>query len=476
MLAQRRRRVDARERQLGAADDDAEHVVEVVRHAAREAAHRLHLLRLLQLVRELGLRLLGVLAGRDIDQHRQQAPLAVQLHQAARQLEHADLAVAAPELDGVLIDLAVLAQELHQLVALRRARVGPELHRRAPDGLFARVAVQAQRRLVDVEDRAVGDLAHDDADRAAADDRREPAVGLSKLRLGRLALGHVLGGGEDPAALRGLDDVAPVPADDGPAALAAQVELDVRAHAPGLKGVEHPRALLGADPAELDRRPADRLVAAELREATEGVVDLEVPAGREIADRHQERAVVERGDEQRLAVVQLLVRALALVDVVEHREDLVSDDDAVDLRRLDRAALARDPVLRALDLAARGDRPVDEAHPSLGHLRAVRLVGVREEPPVVHRGDVVERVAEGLDGSPVDALDGAVHRDDGHRRRDELEDGAQLQRARARGLVGRRRGHAPLELGHARQQLVVGGPGPGRVVPVHPSPALTPWS
>ena len=112
-------RLDLPHQQLGVADDGGEEVVEVVRHAAGEPAHRLHLLRLTQLLLE-GLPL-GHVA--DVDQEVQRSAGGVLHRRGVRR--DPDRAAVAPEQPHRVVGRADLAaHQLPQLVADRRQVLG----------------------------------------------------------------------------------------------------------------------------------------------------------------------------------------------------------------------------------------------------------------------------------------------------------------------------------------------------------------
>ena len=120
-----RRRVDRD--QLRAADDHLQHVVEFVRHAGREAAHRLQLAALLEL---LGQRALRGLVHADDDERR----VVLAPHRADEHGEDARLAVLRPQVERRAVERRLAGEGVLQRVAERVLLVAEQRRPDVPRG------------------------------------------------------------------------------------------------------------------------------------------------------------------------------------------------------------------------------------------------------------------------------------------------------------------------------------------------------
>ena len=185
-LAQRRRQVRLAQAQSGIAVDARQQVVELVSHAARQRADRLHLLSLTQLTLEL---VVGRHVALDADEVRQALLGVEDGRDGQRRLEQAAILAAVGQF--ALPALAVEDGAPHFLIQLGRMAAALEQVRRMAAQFVAAVTGQIDEGLVDVED-AAAQVGNHDAVAGRLQGLNEQQVELLQTVLGD-GLGHALG-------------------------------------------------------------------------------------------------------------------------------------------------------------------------------------------------------------------------------------------------------------------------------------------
>jgi len=186
--AEFRLRAELRAQQLRLAHDRGEDVVEVVHHAARQAADRLHLLRLQELVLDLvafAAHLQQASPFAEIPDDRHRVELALVLDRVGVDLGGQGRAVAAPQL-GLQVQALASPQSFPEPRPTRGVVVQVDVPDRVPQELVAAHLQHLGGRTVHVEEAAVGvDPVHA---LAGVIDRE---AGQVQRLLGALALGDV---------------------------------------------------------------------------------------------------------------------------------------------------------------------------------------------------------------------------------------------------------------------------------------------
>ena len=316
------------------AEDDGQHVVEVVRHAAGELAQRIHLLRLTELL--LKSAPLGHVVGADHDA----AGIAL-LARNRRRHRLDDLA----GMDPLVAKGAAPAVEAGAKIAVDlRARDGAErLDRRSPRQLVRLPAVKAGQSRIDLleaeavtvlhqhgvvfrrvpEERPDERLARGELGRPLGDPALERVVDPRQLLLGALRVGDVVRhadiadvlAGEAPAGLRLRLHPAPLAV----GAAEARLDLDrLRRPVDDRRGCANARQVFrmqGVAPVEGERRFVSSAEEVEI-----GLVDELAPVvGPGHPDEH--RRAVGDGAEARLAFGDRALGELALGDVADDHID-----------------------------------------------------------------------------------------------------------------------------------------------------------
>ncbi len=176
--------LEAHRQQLGAAENRGQHVVEIVRHAPREASHRLHFLGLAELLFK------GALGGDVLDDPFEAAHAVVEVDHAGRDAYDDRRAVLAlpVDVDARRADAAA-AVPLDELRAFGGRSID-RAHVERHQFLHRIVAEQRRERGIRVEDRAV-DGGPIDAVRGALDEGSIARFGSPKLLLDGLLAGDV---------------------------------------------------------------------------------------------------------------------------------------------------------------------------------------------------------------------------------------------------------------------------------------------
>ena len=151
-----------------------------------------------------------------------------------------------------------------------------------------------------------------------------------------------------------------------------------------------------------------------------GRIDVPVPPV-EADDLHALEHVIQGVPVKRRAVAQGLFGLLAIGDVEEGAQQFIADRDAGNQHQAHGAVLAGHPVLDRLHVAAGGECPADRPLAGLAHPAAIGGIGIRQAPPVVHRLQVGQRVAEDLDEARVDIHKGIAIAQQRHWQRGLLE-------------------------------------------------------
>ena len=246
--------LEDRQHRLAEAVDDHQHVVEVVRDAAGEAAERLHLLRLAHLPFEVLAR--RVVEDVAVDRHQ----LAVGVEAPDQALDHRDdAAVDAAQRALVLAHRAVAPYPLDEVgepaVGIQRAEVGAE-----------RVGQRGEAADLDEGRVAAADLpagrGDEDAGEVLVERLPVALVALLQRVLDAAAIGDVAGGAFEVPRLAVGDDDPQVQADPDrrlPARHQRQLEVGVGQATLELATIERPRFVARIVADERERLASDEL-------------------------------------------------------------------------------------------------------------------------------------------------------------------------------------------------------------------------
>ena len=171
------------EQDLGVAAHGREDVVEVVGHAAGEAAHRLHALRVLEL-------LLEPLVLGDVVGEGDHARPAGELGELER-VDGVDGAAIARVHAHLELSEEARRHRLREALQVGRIEAEPQLEERLADHLLAAQPRDAQEAVADVEVAVVLEVEDADDHGAVVEDLGEQGLLLAQDRLGAVALGDV---------------------------------------------------------------------------------------------------------------------------------------------------------------------------------------------------------------------------------------------------------------------------------------------